>query len=145
MMTPTEESVNLIFAVCPCVETPVVSPDSFLEDESILDDQNLSIESHSSRTQYNDIPSPVEALENTSETSEVPGVEEPDKVEINPDKCQLEVDKLYSNLEEDDIQCFQTTSKHHESNQESTRTTIFSSLKTSRSSSFNSGGRKRVK
>ena len=37
MMTPAEENATLIFAVIPSVETP----DSFLNDKSILDDQNL--------------------------------------------------------------------------------------------------------
>ena len=150
-MTPVEENAALIFPVIPSVKTPVVSPNSFLNDESILDDQNLCIESHSFQTQYNEIPSLVDAIENSSETSKVPSEEEPEKVEISPcllvstDKLQLEVGKLCPNHKEDDILCFQTTIKCHDSDQGRSRTMICSSLKTSRRSSFTSGGRKRVR
>ena len=97
-MTPAEETATLIF-----VETPVVSPDTSLSDESIPDDQNLCIESHSFQTQYDEIPSPVEAIEISSETSEAPSVEEPEKEEIkqrllvSTDQLQLEVKQLYTN------------------------------------------------
>jgi hypothetical protein len=147
MMTPLEESATLIIAVCPSVETLIVSPDSFLTNESMLDDQNLCIESHSFQTQYNEIPIPVEAIENTSKTREVPSVEEPKKVEINQcllvseGKLHLEVDKLYKNHEDGDILCFQTTIKCDDSELERSRT----SLETSRTSSFTSVGRKRVR
>ena len=99
MMTPAEENATLIFAVIPSVETPY----SFLNDKSILDDQNLCIESHSFQTQYDEIPSPVEAIEISSETSEAPSVEEPEKEEIkqrllvSTDQLQLEVKQLYTN------------------------------------------------
>ena len=124
-MPQEEESATLVLAVSPSLEIPVVSPDSFL---------------------YNEIPTPVEAIGNSCEISEAPSEEEPEKVEINPclpvstDKFQLEVEKLYPNHEEDDIQCFQTTIQRDDSDQEISRTKKCSSLKTSRTLAFTSGG-----
>merc|ERR1719318_903502 len=43
-VTDQEESATPILAASPQVDSPLVSPDSCLEQESILDDQNLCIE-----------------------------------------------------------------------------------------------------
>ena len=163
---PAEGSATPILAVSPRVVSPVVSPDSCLDEESILDDQNLCIEcasSYSFPIQNEEIPTPVE---NDSDTNDYPKTEElfkissptpqSERVEINAglhvstDKLktllkQLEVDKLYPYQEEDDILCASTPIQCHETAQQRSKLKKCSSLKTSRTPPVTSEFRKVVR
>ena len=166
--TLAEGSATPILVLTSRVDSPVVSPDSCLDEESILDDHDLCIEcasSHSFHLQNEEIPTP---FENDSETVDDPSIEEPEvfkissptpqpeRVEINAglhvstDKLkillkQLEVDKLYPYQEEDDILCASTPIQCHETAQQRSKLKKCSSLKTSRTPPVTSEFRKVVR
>lgn len=161
-VTDQEGSATPILAASPQVDSPIVSPDSCLGEESILDDQNLCIEYASTQTQHEESPEIVETddnLENTVTRVEIDvssPTPEPEKVEINSglhvstDKLntllrQLEVDKLYPNEEEDDILLSPRPIQRHDSVQERPKLRKCSSLKTSRTPPVTPGGRKIVR
>lgn len=150
-VTDQEGSATPILAASPQVDSPIVSPDSCLGEESILDDQNLCTECALVETDDN--------LENTVTRVEIDvssPTPEPEKVEISSglhvstDKLntllrQLEVDKLYPNEEEDDILLSPRPIQRHDSVQERPKLRKCSSLKTSRTPPVTPGGRKIVR
>jgi hypothetical protein len=163
---PSERSATPIFAVSPRVDSPLVSPDSCLDEDSILDDQDLCIEcasSHSFQMQNEETPIPVV---NAVETIDDPKTEEvfkvssptpqPERVQINAglhvstDKLktllkQLEVDKMNPCQEEDDILSSPTPIPCHETAQKRSKLKKCSSLKTSRVPPITSELRKGVR
>ena len=149
-----------------------MSPDSFLDEESILEDQNLCIEcasSHSFQVQNEEIPTPPEVMENDIEIIEDPSIKEseiikissqtpqPGLVEINAclhvstDKLnsllrQLEVDKFYPNEEEEvDILCSLTPIQCHETVKQRSNFKKCFSQKSNRTPKVTSGFKKFVR
>eukprot|EP00090_Calanus_glacialis_P046388 TRINITY_DN909_c0_g1_i10.p1 TRINITY_DN909_c0_g1~~TRINITY_DN909_c0_g1_i10.p1 ORF type:complete len:632 (-),score=221.93 TRINITY_DN909_c0_g1_i10:191-2086(-) len=101
-VTDQEGSATPILAASPQVDSPIVSPDSCLDQESILDDQNLCIEcasAHSFQTQHGESPSLVETDDNLENTvtreddtdSDISNIEQIETI-IEPSIAELEID-----------------------------------------------------